>query len=112
MENFELRISDLLQFSWKIFSSATIGLITICGKNRHFFEKNRIFANAFLDVHQFAIYDEVERSVVPHIVDPHTVIYITDRIETCHERIIRRGRDFEKPITIDRPGLTVRANRW
>jgi deoxyadenosine/deoxycytidine kinase len=67
----------------------------------YIFEKNRIFARAFLDKHQFAIYDEVERAVVPHIVNPHSVIYLTDRIETCHERIIRRGRDFEKPITLE-----------
>jgi len=99
----------------------------------YLFEKNRIFAEIFLNNrcdrkksekrrknngnaskssgkstfdagvnnHQFAVYDELEHSIRPYITAPRTVIYLTDSVKNCHERIINRGRDFEKTITTD-----------
>ena len=67
----------------------------------YLFEKNRIFAEIFLNNHQFTVYDELEHAVRPYITAPQTVIYLTDSVKNCHERIINRGRDFEKTITPD-----------
>jgi len=67
----------------------------------YIFAKNRIYARMFLSDHQFSIYDEVESLIAPHLTPPSVVIYLTNSIETCHSRILSRGREFEQTITPD-----------
>jgi len=67
----------------------------------YIFAKNRIYAQMFLSDHQFCIYDEVESLIAPHLTTPSAVIYLTNSIETCHSRILSRGREFEQTITPD-----------
>jgi len=65
------------------------------------FQKNRIFAGMNLNEQQFAIYDQLEKTVQSHITTPRIVLYLRDTAANCHERISRRGRDYEKDITLD-----------
>ena len=67
----------------------------------YIFQKNRFFAGMSLDSRQLDIYDEVEKAVSLVINKPEIVIYLYDSIENCHERILRRGRAFEKSISLD-----------
>jgi len=67
----------------------------------YIFEKNRLFAELNLDEHDLKIYNDVEQSLLPYLAAPRIVIYLTNRLETCHQRILSRGRDFEKPITLE-----------
>lgn len=72
--------------------------IVICD---YIFQKNRIFARLNLNVHQMAIYDEVERAIIPHITRPDVVIYLHDTVENCLKRIAGRGRHYEAKILPD-----------
>ena len=67
----------------------------------YIFQKNRIFAELNLSDQQFSIYHQLEQSVIPGIVPPQTVIYLSDSVENCLERITRRGREYEKSISAD-----------
>ncbi|MBN2376838.1 MAG: deoxynucleoside kinase [Sedimentisphaerales bacterium] len=67
----------------------------------YIFQKNRIFARMYLNDHQFAIYNEVEKSVASQIAPPSVVIFLHDTVENCLARIAARGRSFEKSITAD-----------
>ena len=67
----------------------------------YIFQKNRIFARMYLNDHQFAIYDEVEKSVASQIAQPGVVIFLHDTVDNCLARIAARGRSFEKNITAD-----------
>ncbi len=67
----------------------------------YIFQKNRFFASMSLDSRQMDIYDEVERSVLPIINKPDIVIYLHDSIENCQNRILSRGRAFERTISLE-----------
>ncbi len=72
--------------------------IAVCD---YIFQKNRIFAGLCLDSEQFAIYDRVERSILPYLTRPSIVIYLNDHIENCLQRIAGRGRDYERTISAE-----------
>ena len=65
----------------------------------YIFQKNRIFAQYHLDSQQFGIFDQVEKSIRPLIAGPEVVIYLHDTVENCLERIVCRGREYERVIT-------------
>ncbi|MCF7958447.1 MAG: deoxynucleoside kinase [Phycisphaerae bacterium] len=64
----------------------------------YIFQKNRIFAQMNLDKSQMTIYDQIERSITPHLAKPEVVIYLHDTIENCMKRIAGRGRHYEAKI--------------
>lgn len=73
----------------------------------YLFNKNRIFARMNLNEYQMGIYDELERQVEALIARPDLVVYLYDTTENCFQRILRRGRDFERSLTkswLDRLG--------
>ena len=56
----------------------------------------------YLKPDQYAIFEQLEKTIKSCIAAPTKVIFLTDTVENCLERIIRRGREFEKSITIER----------
>jgi len=72
--------------------------ILICD---YIFQKNRIFARLNLTAGELALYDRVEKAILPQIITPRVVIYLQDRMENCLERIQRRGRFMERNISFD-----------
>ncbi len=67
----------------------------------YIFEKNRIFAESNLDKRQLGIYNEIELTVIPHLLNPQYVIYLHDSPANCLSRIISRRRYYEKNITVE-----------
>ena len=67
----------------------------------YIFQKNRIFARCHLTDEQFAIFDQVENSIRKLITPARLVIHLHDSVENCLERIISRGREYERAITPD-----------
>jgi len=65
----------------------------------YLFDKNRIFARLNLNESQFAIYDQLEKTIVEHIATPDVVIHLTDTVENCMSRIASRGRTYESSLT-------------
>jgi deoxyguanosine kinase len=65
----------------------------------YLFDKNRIFAQLNLNDSQFAIYDQLEKTIVEHLATPDIVIHLTDTVENCMSRIASRGRTYESSLT-------------
>jgi len=63
------------------------------------FHKNTIFAEMNLNPPQLDMYRQLENIVLQYIAAPNVVIYLTDTVENCLDRIRRRGRPFEKTIS-------------
>lgn len=75
----------------------TIGAV-VCD---YTFDKNRIFARLNLGAKDYESYCRLEQTVEPYIAPPNVVIYLQGDIETCLERIARRGRSFETGFTAE-----------
>ncbi|KPK74756.1 MAG: hypothetical protein AMJ79_13230 [Phycisphaerae bacterium SM23_30] len=65
----------------------------------YLFDKNRLYARMNLDDDQLDVYRAVEKDIEPHLAAPDMVIYLQDSIENCLDRIVRRGRAYERTIT-------------
>lgn len=64
-------------------------------------EKDLLFAELTLDDAELALYHEVYRRVAPEAPRPDLVIYLQAPVEVLLERIGKRGRDYERPVTRD-----------
>jgi deoxyadenosine/deoxycytidine kinase len=62
-------------------------------------EKDLLFAELTLDDAELALYHEVYRRVSPEAPRPDLVIYLQAPVEVLLERIGKRGRDYERPVT-------------
>ena len=65
----------------------------------YLFNKNRLFAEMFLENQQLQIFQQVEKIVLDRIATPNLLIYLHDTPKNCLSRITQRGRDFEKTIS-------------
>ncbi|MCP4712079.1 MAG: deoxynucleoside kinase [Planctomycetes bacterium] len=63
------------------------------------FDKNRIYAEMNLEAEEMGIYLEVERRIERYLKGADVVVYLSDTVENCLERIGRRGREFERGIS-------------
>jgi deoxyguanosine kinase len=63
------------------------------------FEKDRLFAQLTLDHADYALYLQVFERLAWNVPPPDCVIYLTAPVQTLHERIANRGRDYEATIT-------------
>ncbi len=61
-------------------------------------EKDRLFAQATLDKHEFALYERVYAHVTISAPTPDLVVYLQAPVDVLLERIRRRGRSYEQPI--------------
>lgn len=62
------------------------------------FDKELIYAKYLLSAEQLALYNKIHKQVVSDIAAPVLVIYLTDSVENCLERIHRRNRPYEQKI--------------
>ncbi len=61
-------------------------------------EKDRLFAELNLDLHELDLYDRVQRSLAFEAPAPDLVVYLQAPVDTLLFRIARRGIDFEQRI--------------
>lgn len=64
-------------------------------------EKDLLFAELTLDDAELKLYHEVYRRVSPEAPRPDLVIYLQAPVDVLLERIAKRGRDYERPVTRD-----------
>jgi len=62
------------------------------------FDKELIYAKHLLNAEQLALYYTIHKQIISDIVAPVLVIYLTDSVENCLERIRRRNRPYEQKI--------------
>lgn len=62
------------------------------------FDKEMIYAKHLLNADQLALYHTIHKQVTSDIATPVLVIYLTDSVENCLERIHRRNRPYEQKI--------------
>jgi deoxyguanosine kinase len=62
------------------------------------FDKELIYAKQLLNAEQLALYHTIHKQIISDIVAPVLVIYLTDSMENCLERIHRRNRPYEQKI--------------
>ena len=67
----------------------------------YMFIKDRLFASLNLDDKEMSLYDSVAKILEKNILNPDLVIYLQADTSRLMERIIHRGRDFEKSISSD-----------
>jgi 2-amino-4-hydroxy-6-hydroxymethyldihydropteridine diphosphokinase len=62
------------------------------------FDKELIYAKQLLNAEQLALYHTIHKQIISDIAAPVLVIYLTDSVENCLERIHRRNRPYEQKI--------------
>jgi len=62
------------------------------------FDKELIYARGLLNAEQLALYESIHKQIVSDVAAPVLVIYLTDTVENCLERIHRRNRPYEQKI--------------
>jgi deoxyguanosine kinase len=62
------------------------------------FDKELIYAKRLLNAEQLTLYNTVHKQIISDIAAPVLVIYLTDLVENCLERIHRRNRPYEQKI--------------
>jgi deoxyadenosine/deoxycytidine kinase len=67
----------------------------------YLFEKDRIFARINLDDHEFWLYEQLFQLLHRRILSPDLVIFLQARSDVLLERIRKRGRKFEKGVSLD-----------
>ena len=65
------------------------------------FIKDRLFASLNLDDKEMSLYDSVAKILEKNILNPDLIIYLQADTSRLMERIIQRGRNFEKSISSD-----------
>lgn len=65
----------------------------------YLFDRDRIFAYLNLDDNELALYEQIYGLLKARLVVPDVVIYLQASTDVLMERIKRRGRDYEKPIS-------------
>jgi deoxyguanosine kinase len=67
----------------------------------YLFAKDRLFASLTLSADELALYDRFYSALQPRSATPDLVIYLQARTEVLLERIYRRARPAERPISPD-----------
>ena len=62
-------------------------------------EKDKLFASVILDDDELALYQQVYERLTLNIPAPDLVIYLQAPVDTLMQRIVDRGRDYERPIS-------------
>ncbi len=69
-----------------------------CCVSDYVFDKAKIYASSWLGARDLACYRKHYACVVKQIAAPVVVVYLTDDIQRCLERIHRRNRPYEQRI--------------
>ena len=81
---------------WKRIQNVNVD--TVCD---YFFYKDEIFARMNLKGEDFKLYRRIFNLMIEHIRPPDYVIYLSARPAVLLERIEKRGREYESPITLE-----------
>lgn len=65
------------------------------------FQKDRVFAYLTLSDDELMLYDKLFQLLEPQVPTPELVIFLSADLETCMERIRKRSRDYEAPLSRD-----------
>jgi len=65
----------------------------------YLFDRDKIFAYLNLDDNELALYEQIYSLLKSRLIIPDVVIYLQASTEVLMERIKRRGREYEKPIS-------------
>ena len=76
-------------------NALTNGQITI---SDYVFDKELIYAQLLLNAEQLALYKKIYPPFSAEVTPPLLVIYLTDSVQNCLERIHRRNRPYEQKI--------------
>ena len=63
-------------------------------------EKDKLFAKATLSDQELTLYEQIYNYLSFDLITPDIVIYLQAKSQTLFERIMRRGIDIEKNITL------------
>jgi deoxyguanosine kinase len=72
--------------------------LTVCD---FLIEKDPLFARLTLEGDELHLYQQIFDALRPQAPRPDLVIYLQAQPETLHERVRRRGVEFERPITAE-----------
>jgi deoxyadenosine/deoxycytidine kinase len=72
-------------------------------------DKDKLFARANLDDDELRLYEQVYAQMSLHLPVPDLVIYLQAPVEVLHERMRRRGVDYERQIDREYLQLLVDA---
>jgi deoxyadenosine/deoxycytidine kinase len=64
----------------------------------YLFEKDRLFARVTLDDAEYALYEQLYAKLDIQVPKPDLVVYLQAPVDVLHERILRRGVDYEQYI--------------
>jgi len=64
------------------------------------FDKELIYARRLLDTQQLVLYEKIYPPFGAEVTPPVLVIYLTDSVQNCLERIHRRNRPYEQQIKL------------
>ena len=64
------------------------------------FEKELIYARCLLNAEQMTLYEKKYRPLSTEVTQPVVVIYLTDSVKSCLERIHKRNRPYEQKIEL------------
>jgi 2-amino-4-hydroxy-6-hydroxymethyldihydropteridine diphosphokinase len=62
------------------------------------FDKELIYARSLLRDEQLELYEQIRKQITADVAAPVLVIYLTDSVENCLERIHKRNRPYEQKI--------------
>jgi len=62
------------------------------------FDKELIYAKQLLNAEQLALYNKIHKQIIADVAAPVLVIYLTDSVGNCLERIHSRNRPYEQKI--------------
>ena len=66
----------------------------------YIFDKELIYARRLLNTQQLALYEKIYPPFSAEVTPPVLVIYLTDSVQNCLERIHRRNRPYEQHIKL------------
>ncbi len=66
----------------------------------YIFEKELVYARRLLNTEQLSLYEKVYRPFRSEVAAPVLVIYLTDSVNNCLDRIHKRNRPYEQKIEL------------
>lgn len=97
---FQIQIFFLLRRYQHAQEIHQMGLFKSTIISDYLFDKDRLFARANLNDHEFWLYEELFKLLKKRITTPDLVIFLQAKTEILMERIKKRNRDYERSISI------------
>jgi len=97
---FQTQIFFLLRRYQHALEAGQIGLFNRLLITDYLFDKDRIFARTNLDEREFWLYDQIYRHLRSRVPPPDLVIFLQAQTPVLMERIRKRGRKFERGVSM------------